>query len=230
VGTVLCIVMLDAAAVAQPAAAPAGRDVPFTPLEPTAPADTAAPPGPRLRYDRPSANSHEKASTLPFGGLLLDAGIPDGLMLSGVVRPAWWVRLHAGAGSNSISPGVRAGAGLTPFGSGPSLAVEAGHYFEGDANGVAQSLFETTSDANAVLRRVGYDFANAHLGLEFGQERVLFFIHGGVSYVRTTVHDVNAALADDSAAAESTTMTLTKDPTVVAVVPSAKVGFIAYLL
>lgn len=191
--------------------------------------DLFVPPGPRPPYDRRSTHS-DKDESLPFGGLLLDAGVPDGLMLAGVVRPAWWVRLHAGVGSNSFSPGIRGGAALTPFGSGPSLAVEAGHYFEGDANGLVQSFAATRSDASAMLQRIGYDFANAHLGLEFGQERVLFFVHGGVTYLRTIVHDVNSALADDSATAESTTITVTKDPTVVAVAPSAKVGLIAYFL
>jgi hypothetical protein len=192
--------------------------------------DLVAPAGPRPAYDTPSSADGHKKERLAIGGLLLDAGVPDGLMLSAVVRPAWWVRLHAGAGTNSIGAGIRGGAALTPFGSGPSLAVEAGHYFEGDANGLAQNFSGTSSEASAVLQRIGYDFANAHLGLEFGQERVLFFIHGGVSYMRTTVHDVGSALAGDSATSEPTTITITKDPTVVAVAPSAKVGLIAYFL
>lgn len=184
----------------------------------------------RSEVDRLRAESVDKAPELPFGGLQLDIGVPDGLMLSAVVRPAWWARLHAGAGSNSLSPGIRAGAALTPFGSGPSLALEAGHYFEGDANGLVEGITGAPSEAHAVLRRIGYDFANAHLGLEFGQERVQFFVHGGITYLRTTVHDVNAVINEDSTSQQSMTIDITKDPTVVAMVPSVKIGIIAYLL
>ena len=62
-----------------------------------------------------------------------------------------------------ISKGVRAGATLLPFGSGPSATLEAGHYFEGDANGLAQR-FAGPTFSSALLERVGYDYANAHLG------------------------------------------------------------------
>src|SRR5262245_56202837 len=86
-----------------------------------------------------SAAPPSDASTpLPLVGVMLDAGLPDGANASLVLRPVSWLRAHAGGGTNAISPGVRVGATLLPFGSGPSATIEGGHYFEGNANGLAQ--------------------------------------------------------------------------------------------
>jgi hypothetical protein len=162
---------------------------------------------------------------------MVDVAAPDGLMGSVVFRPFWWLRSHAGGGTNSISAGIRLGVSLIPFGAGPSLTLEAGHYFEGNANSFAQNTLGIRDDAGDVLERVGYDFANAHLGLEFGQDRVAFFIHGGISYLRTVVHNANSLLTDSNVGGDTTTtITINRDPTLVAIVPSAKLGLVAYIL
>ena len=70
----------------------------------------------------------------PTWGLMLDAGAPDGFNASIVARPFSFLRMQLGGGSNLVSKGVRAGLALVPFGAGPSLTIEGGHYFDGDAN------------------------------------------------------------------------------------------------
>jgi hypothetical protein len=162
---------------------------------------------------------------------MVDAGLPDGANASLVLRPFSWLRAHGGGGYNMISKGVRIGATLLPFGSGPSATLEAGHYIDGDANGLAQR-FAGSSFASPLLERVGYDYANAHLGLDFGSRRVTFYIHGGMSYVRADVHNLDSVVASTASmngGNGSTEISIAKDPTVRAWFPSAKLGLIVYL-
>jgi len=166
---------------------------------------------------------------LPVWGLMLGAGVPDGATGSAVFRPWSWVRAEAGGSYNMISRGVRAGVSLLPFGAGPSATLEVGHYFDGNANGVARSVAGAGFHDSAILQRVGYDYANAHLGLDFGTRRVVFFIHGGMSYISARVHNVNAQIADASGAASNTTVSFNQDPSVRILTPSAKLGFIFYI-
>jgi hypothetical protein len=168
---------------------------------------------------------------LPLVGVMMDAGVPDGANASLVFRPYSWLRAHGGGGYNMISPGIRAGATLVPFASGPSATIEAGHYFDGDANGLARR-FAGSTFSSALLERVGYDYANAHLGLDFGSSRVVFYIHGGMSYIRAQIHNfdtVVASEASENGGNGSTEISVKKDPTVTAWVPSAKLGLIVYL-
>jgi hypothetical protein len=174
------------------------------------------------------------AKRLPLLGLMLDAGIPDGMSASAVYRPFSWLRTEIGGSYNMISKGVRGGVSLLPFGMGPSATLEAGHYFDGNANGLARSIVGGGYEDNAILQRIGYDFANAHLGLDFGMRRVVFFIHGGMSYIHATVHNVNAGIssgtsADTGAASSGTTVSFNQDPTVRIFTPSVKLGFIFYI-
>src|SRR6185369_4854552 len=121
-----------------------------------------------------AAQPAPKAPPLPIVGVMTDAGLPDGLAASLVVRPTSWLRLHGGGSYNLISAGVRAGVTLVPFGWGPSLSIEGGHYFEGDANNLMRRFAGSSWSSNAALERVGYDYANAHLGLDFGSRRATF--------------------------------------------------------
>jgi hypothetical protein len=172
---------------------------------------------------------HKVERPLPVLGLMVDGGVPDGATVSAVYRPFSWLRTEAGAGYNMISKGARAGLTLLPFGAGPSATLEAGHFFDGDANGFARSIAGAGFEDKAVLQRIGYDFANAHLGLDFGTRRVVFFIHGGMSYVRAQIHNVNEQVAASSSSSSSTTVSFNQDPTVRVVAPSAKLGFIFYI-
>lgn len=179
----------------------------------------------------PLAKSAEKP--LPKLGLGLDAGVPDGVAVSGVYRPFRWLRTELGGSYNMISKGVRGGVTLLPFGMGPSATLEAGRYFEGDANGIAAKFTGGSSD-NAILQRIGYDYANAHLGLDFGMRRVVFFIHGGLSYIRANIHNINSEISGGMAAGDmgstgGTTVSFNQDPSVRIITPSVKLGFVFYI-
>jgi hypothetical protein len=162
---------------------------------------------------------------------MADAGLPDGANASLVFRPLRWLRVHGGGGTNLISAGLRGGVTLVPFGWGPSATLEAGHYFDGNANGLAQR-FAGSSFSSAMLDRVGYDYANAHLGLDFGYRRVTFYLHGGMSYVRAQVHNLDSVISSQASNAGANGMTevsIKQDPTVRAWFPSAKLGLLVYL-
>jgi hypothetical protein len=175
------------------------------------------------------------APSLPWLGVMADAGIPDGLQGSVVLRPLKWLRGSVGGGYNMISKGVRVGATLLPFGRGPSGTLEVGRYFEGDANTAAAKVFGPGTQSSVfgpALQRVGYDFVNAHLGLDFGYKRVTFYIHGGMSYVRAQVHNVDQVLNNtpsiDGQNANGTQVTVPRGGTIKYIGPSAKIGLIVY--
>ncbi|MGC4065176.1 MAG: hypothetical protein QM784_11120 [Polyangiaceae bacterium] len=173
-----------------------------------------------------------KRSRLPYLGAMFDVGFPDGAIAGIAGRPLPWLRLGVGAGSNSVSPGVRGGVSLIPFGFGPSLTVEGGHYFEGDANGTVASLAGASYENSRTAERIGYQYANFHLGLDLGEERFTFFLHGGMSYIHTVLHNANDAFGGVSQNSQggSTTVVINGDPTVSAWIPSLKLGFIIYVV
>jgi len=170
------------------------------------------------------AGSAHAESTL---GVTIDAGVPDGAAASIVYRPISRVRLHAGATHNMVSTGARAGITLSPLRTwlSPTLSFDVGSYPEGDANPLVQRISSDPSFQSAMLERVGYRYANAHLGLEFGRQRATFYIHGGASYVATQVHGLDAASEDGM-----TTVTFTEDPQVRLLTVSARIGLIIYFL
>jgi hypothetical protein len=168
----------------------------------------------------------QKAEKWPRFGLMVDAGIPDGAIGSLAFRPWKWVRAYAGGGSNSVSGGWRAGLSLLPFGAGPSVSFEYGHYADGDANGLVRRLVSGEFSGSPLLNRIGYDYANAHLGLDFGGKRVVFFIHGGISKVWAEIHNLNQAVGNKG----STSVEVTSDPKVTVVGSSLKIGLIIFLI
>lgn len=163
-------------------------------------------------------------------GAMFDLGVPDGTMLSFVLRPVDIARFHAGAGYNGISPGLRIGAALLPLGWGPSLSLDYGHYFEGDANGLAGLFAESTSDGSVLLERIGYDYVSLRAGMELGGDRFTFFARGGVSWLRTTIHELDSLLeGNDASASSRTTITVKQDPVLNAFIPSFQLGLIVQL-
>jgi hypothetical protein len=165
-------------------------------------------------------------------GAMLDVGFPDGVMAGATYRPWSWVRLQAGGGSNGVSAGVRGGVVVIPLGAGPSLTLEGGHYFEGDANGIASQIIGPSYENNRTAQHVGYQFANGHVGIEFGKEVCTFFLHGGMSYVRAEIHNVNDVLGGQSNNANgvSTSVSVNGDPVIRAWFPSFKLGFIIHIV
>jgi hypothetical protein len=162
-------------------------------------------------------------------GFLFDAGVPDGAQLALALRPAPWLRLYAGGGHNSVSKGFRGGFSVVPFAAGPAISLEAGHFFEGDANKLIRKFDNRNIWLAPLFRRLSYTYANLHAGLDFGRGAVTFFMHGGFSYVRTTIHKANEVLDDSEIGAiDNTTITLPADPVVKILTPSVKLGMVIY--
>jgi hypothetical protein len=175
-----------------------------------------------VRAAPPSSNR------LPLLGAMLDVGVPDGLIGSLVVRPWKWMRVSGGGGTNSISHGWRAGITLLPFGSGPSASLEYGRYQDGDANGLAKKFMGGGFNGSRALERLGYEYMNAHLGLDFGFRNVVFFLHGGVSMIRGQIHNLDA-VTGGAGASDTTEVVVRQDPNFKAVGPSIKMGLLVYV-
>ena len=159
----------------------------------------------------------------PRVGVMVDAGVPDGVNGSLLFRPQRWLQLHAGTGTNLISLGFRAGASvfLLPTTVSPSINLEAGHYLAADANAAMTRLGLAEGSDNPLLREVGYDYGNLHLGLDLGRDTFSFYLHGGVSLIRGTLRGLDEALATDSGEMQ---VEVRQDPTVTIVTPSARIG------
>ncbi len=162
-------------------------------------------------------------------GLMIDAGVPDGANGSLVYRPWSHLRLHAGGSYNGISPGVRAGASLLAFNFGitPSLTVEAGHFFPGDANPMVERI--TGQEANdPALSEISYQYANAHLGVEFGKSIVTFYVRAGMSYIQSQMRNLNESFEMSTFGESGISVEFREDPVVRIVTPTARVGLIVY--
>lgn len=166
--------------------------------------------------------------SLPVVGLMADAGLPDGLMAALTVRPIPYLRLHAGAGSNTTSPGFRLGATVLPIEMGPSLNLEVGHYLDGDANGVVRKFVGGLGKFASYVNRINYTFANAHAGLDMGKQDFTFFVHGGFTFLRARLRDVQPP-PDTVSSTGRTSISFREDPIIRMFTPSAKVGLIVYL-
>jgi hypothetical protein len=175
------------------------------------------------------ASSAAQAS--PSVGVMADLGVPDGANGSLVLNPISKIRLAAGGGYNGISRGMRGGITFVPFGTWvtPTLSLEYGNYVEGDANPLAQRISGDPTFHSDALQRIGYSYANAHAGLEFGR-KFIFYIHAGMSRI-TGSYPMTQMSFNDSAGMTSgnTTVTFTKDPSVEIYAVSARIGFVLYL-
>jgi hypothetical protein len=162
-------------------------------------------------------------------GLMVDAGLPDGATGSLVFRPWWWVRVHAGGSYNLVSPGVRGGLTLAPIPGGSTLTanIEAGRYFDGDANPLARMITGDDSIDVAALRDVGYDYANFHAGFEWGRQYATFYIHAGMSYVTGEMKNASETF---SSIDSYTTVAFSENPRVTIWTPSLRLGLIVYFM
>lgn len=156
-------------------------------------------------------------------GLMVDAGVPDGANAALVFRPLRQIRVHAGGGYNLVSTGVRAGVSVVPLSTwiAPSLTVDVGRYFEGDANPIVQKVMGDSTYSSPLLERVGYDYLNAHVGLEVGRQWATFYVHAGMSRVWGQIHGLAEAAGED--------VTVSGDPDVTMWSPSARIGLIVYV-
>lgn len=171
------------------------------------------------------------ASADPLVGVSTDVGVPDGATASIVVRPLPFLRAHGGAGYNGISTGYRAGATLAlPFWITPTASVSYGRFPEGDANPLARRITGDPSMHNAMLERVGYQFADGYLGLQFGHRRVSFQIEAGYSRIEGKIRNLDAMTSGGDMPADSqTSVSINQDPNVVVWSLSARVGLTVYV-
>ena len=204
---------------------PSPKDVPI----PADHAEMVRDAGPKLApcVEQPAS----KPATLTFGALL-DVGVPDGAMGGVIVRPWSWMHVHGAVGTNAISMGVRGGVLLRlPTWFSPSIGVEGGRYFEGDASPLLGKLAHTQYQDSAMVRRIGYRFANVHLGIELGNRRSTFYLHGGMSYIATELHDAQGTLLESGVGSDGTTsVAIATDPRISAWIPSLKLGFLVYFV
>ena len=181
-----------------------------------------------------SPRTEEDEYTLTRLGLQLDAGAPGGAGVLLLFRPAWWVRLNAGLAYDVIGFGFRGGLTLAPghFAVTPTLNLDAGHYFSGNAN-----KFVTPSDPDpkvlaaekSLLSNATYTFASAQIGLEFGsQRRFAFYLRGGLAYVSATEAGADLTLIANAKAGGNSTYTL-GDAKFTAVLPTAGLGFLLFI-
>jgi hypothetical protein len=162
----------------------AGAAEPAAPAPASPTAATAAP----APAKEPGAEEH----TGPFSpgthfGLGLDVGAPDGIGLTVLVRPWWWLRANAGVAYNLGGWGIRGGITLLPgdWAVTPTLSIDAGYYFTDD-----WAKFTSASGAEAnLLRNLPYTFLSGQIGLEMGSpQRFIFYLRGGLSYVWVTAN------------------------------------------
>ncbi len=152
-----------------------------------------------------AAGARAQADDARFG-LQLDLGVPVGVALAAVAQPFDVLRLDAGFGYDLIAFGLKGGVTLAPFrwAVSPTLGVEAGHYFAGDASRFASGSSAAT---RILLSSVGYDYVSADVGLEVGpRSRYLFYLRAGIAQLFGSVKNVDAAfkqatVADASASA-----------------------------
>jgi hypothetical protein len=163
-------------------------------------------------------------------GVMADVGVPDGAVASLVVRPIRALRVEAGIADNVVSPGVRGTVTWIPFATWatPVLSLGYGRYFERDANGIVQQVAGDNSFTSPLLDKVGYDFANARVGIELGRKYFTFFIHAGVSRVTGQIHNLDQVASSQTASDSMVSITAT-DPKITLWGVSANLGFIVYV-
>ncbi|WP_059439058.1 hypothetical protein, partial [Anaeromyxobacter sp. PSR-1] len=152
-------------------------------------------------------------------GLSLDAGAPEGLTLALAWRPVPALRAFAGPAWNAAALGVHGGLALVPWhwAASPALTVEGGRFFDGD---ISRYVNDGVPDGvKPLLKKVGYAWAAAHLGVELGSQRGLAFsVRGGVAWVRAQAS--GTAVTGDPGGTQVTY----RDPRVTAFIPSVKLG------
>jgi hypothetical protein len=185
--------------------------------------ETLPSPGPSVSAEAPPDDS----PALRRLGVSLDAGVPDGIGISAVVRPVGWLRLHGGVTSNTLSFGLRAGASWVPLAAtvSPSLNVDVGHYFDADYNKLVDRLGSNPLQTDVAIEDVGYNYASASVGVEVGSpNRFAAFLRVGLSYSTVQVDDAEGLLQDVADDPDITSTPLSLRFTS----PAVKLGFLLY--
>jgi|HubBroStandDraft_6_1064221.scaffolds.fasta_scaffold81220_3 hypothetical protein len=156
-------------------------------------------------------------------GVGFDIGVPDGAVGAFVVRPWPTIELATGVSYNGISYGGRVGATWIPLAGRvtPTLSLDVGHYTDGDANPLVRLVTGNPMFASPVLDRVGYDYADALVGLALVRRSWTAFVRVGGSRVTGTIHDLGSL-------ASGKNLMFGSDPTVSLMTVSARLGVIIY--
>ncbi len=160
----------------------------------------------------------------PRWGLDVEGGFPEGIAASAVFRPVSEIRLFAGPAWNYVGWGLQGGVTVVPWhlGVSPFLSLEGGRYFSADASFLARSSSGVPAELAPLLKHVGYDYAAAHLGLEFGtRDAFAFSIRAGLAYVSATAS--GTATTTGTSNGSDYTLAFT-DPHLRGTVPSVKLG------
>jgi hypothetical protein len=220
----LCVLALVSARGARADDAPVPSESPAALQSPTAiPEPTPAPAG---------------AAVAPVGraphrwGLQVDGGVPDAEALNVLYRPYKNLRFSGGMLYNLASYGVRGGVTVLPyFPIAPSLSLEAGYMFRGDAYAAISKFTHVDSQAEPLLRSIGYGFVSAQVGLEIGhQDWFVFFVRGGISQIWTSVSNSNQYVGSIKPGSDGTHATSMANPSFNARVPDVKVGLMFFFL
>jgi hypothetical protein len=158
----------------------------------------------------------------------LDLGFPDGAVLAVVVRPIPSLRVAAGPAWNYLGFGYQLGAGFAPFrwAITPVLSFDYGHFFDSDASRIFSGSTGVPTQIQPLLKKVGYDYIDGQLGLEFGSQRgFCFFLRGGLAYFWTSVRGASQAAQGNGGGTTTVTMS---DPRLRATLPSVKLGVIVF--
>lgn len=164
----------------------------------------------------------EEDERRPWLGVMVDAGVPDGLNLALVIRPEHWLRLHAGPSHNLAGFGLRGGLSVLPIDAWitPSVVVEVGHFFDSDLRAFVANILR--EDDTGLPERITYTYGNAHLGVELGTRNFTFFLRAGYSLVE--------ASTTPSVESQVEGIRFDEDARLTILTPSAKLGLIVYLL
>jgi hypothetical protein len=172
------------------------------------------------------APSEPEKKEPPKLGILGAVGVPDGVVASAVYRPVEMLRLSAGGTWNYFGFGVQGGVGCKPlqWPIAPTVDLDVGHYFDADMRWVADQGAGFPPELKPLLEKVGYNYANLHVGIEIGSSRSLvLFARAGLSYFWTTIRGVQT-LTDSSGATVRV-----EDPRLRATLPSVKLGILFFL-
>lgn len=168
----------------------------------------------------PSVAAPTPASAPPAVSLQLDAGAPDGLGASLVVRTGRFIRLSGGGLTNGLGTGFRLGVLIIAVPTAafrPLLGLDAGQVFGGQLAWLPPLLADER--LRTALSGVSVGFVNAHAGFEVGSRHLALQLRAGVSYI-----DIDQA---GLTLATGTTSSLSfGGVTVRGIVPSARLGLL----
>lgn len=195
---------------------------PAAPSLSEAPASSAPAAVPGTPEVTPAARPPARASGSSRWGLLLDAGLPQGLAASATFRPVPSVRFFAGPAWNYVGFGVQGGVSVVPwhFAVTPVLTAEAGRYFGADVSFIAKNGQGVPPELRPLLADMTYTYGAIHAGIELGsQSGLTFSIDAGLAYL--LLESKGTVTTTDTGSGSTVVF---KDPRVRGTLPSVKLG------